>query len=271
MRMLAGITLFLVMLMASARAGTLDHLQSAKADDYFKIESEIIGRPFHIFVRLPENYDEESKDYPVIYLLDGGTNYPLLVPYYILLSFDEEMPDAIFVGISYGGAGFEDGNYRSADYTAPSPEREFWGGAENYQKFLQSELIPVIEEKFRADKSRRILFGQSLAGQFVVYSALTKPDLFWGRIASNPAFHRNLEYFLDLAPETPQTSPRLFIAAASNDAERFKTPRDALLESWRESPPPWNYEVGTLDGEYHASAAPLAFRAGMRSLFPPQE
>jgi hypothetical protein len=181
------------------------------------------------------------------------------------------MPDIIMVGISYGGAGFENGNYRGTDYTAPSPEREFWGGAENYQNFLASELIPVIEEKFRADKARRILFGQSLAGQFVVYSALTNPDLFWGRIASNPAFHRNLEYFRDLAPETPQSSPQLFIAAASNDAERYITPRDALLQHWAKNPPPWEYEVGALNGEYHAAAAPLAFRAGMRWLFPKQE
>ncbi len=259
---------FMFFLLTPARAEQLDYLQSAKADAYFRLDSEQIGRPFHIFVRLPEDYLTQKGQYPVIYLLDGGTNYPLLTSYYSLLSIDEVMPDAIIVGISYGGSTFEEGNYRSTDYTAPSPEREFWGGAEAYQNFLESELIPVIEDKYRADKLRRILFGQSLAGQFVIYSALTNPDLFWGRIASNPAFHRNLDYFLKLQPEPAQTSPRLLIASGSNDDERFLTPRSQLLEHWRQNPPPWSYTVETLEGEYHASAAPLAFRAGMRWLFP---
>jgi predicted alpha/beta superfamily hydrolase len=36
---------------------------------------------------------------------------------------------------------------------------------------------------------------QGLGGQFVLYTALTRPDLFWGHIASNPALHRNLPFY----------------------------------------------------------------------------
>ena len=119
----------------------------------------------------------------------------MLAPYYFLLKFDEPMPEAIIVGISYGANSRAEGNYRGTDYTAPSPERETYGGASAYQNFLADELLPLIERKYRVDKTRRILFGQSIAGQFVLYSAMTRPDLFWGRIASNPALHRNLEFF----------------------------------------------------------------------------
>ncbi len=266
-RLFFGLFASMFFALAGATAAPLEHLQSARADDYFKVESETIGRPFHIYVRLPGGYAEGDAEYPVIYLLDGGTNFPMLAPYYFLLSFDEPAPEAIIVGISYGGNSFEEGNFRGTDYTAPSPEREFWGGAEQYQTFLETELLPMIEEKFRADKSRRVLFGQSLAGQFVIYSALTNPDLFWGRIASNPAFHRNLDYFLNLKPAEPKKEPRVFVAGATLDDERFLTPRTALLAQWEQSPPPWDFAVGVLEGERHASAAPLAFRAGMRWLF----
>ena len=47
--------------------------------DYFKLNSAIIGRPFHIYVRYPQGYDKNSdKTYPVVYLLDGGSLFPIL-------------------------------------------------------------------------------------------------------------------------------------------------------------------------------------------------
>ncbi len=269
-RLLSLVILFAFSVSAS-NAADLDHLQSAKAHGYHLINSEIVERPYHIYVQLPDGYEESDKTYPVIYLLDGGTTYPMLTAYFLLLGIDEPMPEAIIVGISYGGASFEEGNYRSTDYTAPSPEREYWGGAEKYQSFLGTELLPLIEKTYRADKSRRILFGQSLAGQFVLYSAMTNPDLFWGRIASNPALHRNLDYFLELDVAKPSGDPLVFIGAASGDAEQFQIPRDEWLKRWEREDLPWTFEVETLEGERHASAAPLVFRAGLRWLFPATE
>ena len=95
-----------------------------------------------------------------------------------------------------GSDTFEGGNFRSTDYTAPSEERDYWGGAEKCQLFLSSELLPRIENDYRSDSSQRVIFGQSIGGQFVLYTALTESNLFWGHIASNPALHRNLPFFL---------------------------------------------------------------------------
>ena len=61
---------------------------------------------------------------------------------------------------------------------------------------LFEELIPLIESAYPSDDQQRIIFGQSLGGQFVLYTALTDPALFHGHIASNPALHRNLDFFL---------------------------------------------------------------------------
>ena len=36
--------------------------------------------------------------------------------------------------------------------TAPSGERDFWGGAGDFQRFLQTELTPLIERRFRQDR-----------------------------------------------------------------------------------------------------------------------
>ncbi|MCH9693442.1 MAG: alpha/beta hydrolase, partial [Gammaproteobacteria bacterium] len=151
---------------------------------YHRVESNNIGRSFHIYVKLPDTYDESAEDkYPTIYLLDGGALFPLLSAYYQYLNFGEEVPNAIIVGISYGSASFDGGNYRSTDYTAKSLERDYWGGAGQFREFLSEELLPFIESTYQSHSDRRVIFGQSIGGQFVLYTALTEPNLFWGHIA----------------------------------------------------------------------------------------
>ena len=138
-----------IFLAASASASELDtrFLQGLGDSHYLQVESESVGRNFHIYVMLPDGYEQDvERTYPTIYVLDGGALYPLLVSYYRYLNFSEEVPDAIIVGISYGSDSFEGGNYRSTDYTAPSEERDYWGGAGAFQTFLSDDLMPRIEK-----------------------------------------------------------------------------------------------------------------------------
>ena len=165
---------------ANAAVGT-EFLQGLGDTRYHHVASDGIGRGYHIYVMLPDGYDESADDrYPTIYLLDGGALFPLLSAYYRYLTLGEEIPNAIIVGISYGSDNLDGGNYRSTDYTAKSPERDYWGGAGQFQKFLSEELLPFIEGSYPSRSDRRVIFGQSIGGQFVLYTALTKPNLFWG-------------------------------------------------------------------------------------------
>jgi predicted alpha/beta superfamily hydrolase len=240
---------------------------------YHELKSEILGRPFHIFVDLPEDYDSGNGLYPTIYLLDGGVTFPLMAAYHHYLFLGEETPAAILVGISYGGSTYEEGNYRSTDFTAPSEERSFWGGAGLFQQVLKEELLPLIEVNYRSDPKHRVIFGQSLGGQFVLYNALTRPELFYGHIASNPALHRNLPFFLRWHGDEPMpTSPgRVFVASGEDDDERFREPAMKWIEFWQgTSARPWQLETRTLEGQSHFSAAPLAFRQGLAWIFSTQ-
>ncbi len=258
----------LLALNAAAEPVTTEYLQSFGDSRYETVESTVIGREFHIFVRLPEGYgDSADMRYPTIYVLDGGSLFPLLASYYWYLDLGKEVPDAIVVGISYGSDTFEGGNYRGTDFTAPSVERDHWGGASNFQAFLSEELFPIIEKKYRSRPDRRVVFGHSLGGQFVLYTALTDPDLFWGHIASNPALHRNLSFFLERHSETNSES-KLFVASGSMDDATFRGPALEWIEHWsRNEDRPWQLETRTLDGHTHFSAAPASFRSGMAWLF----
>lgn len=247
-----------------SKPGPFDFSQAVRQVDYRKVSSGLLERDFHLLVRLPAGYDDAPEStYPVVYLLDGGATFPMLAGYLYYLRFEELVPAMIVVGISYGGETFEEGNYRSNDYTAPSIERDFWGGAGRFQQVLKQEIFPAIETNYRADPARRTLFGQSIGGQFVLFTALTQPSLFCGHIASNPALHRNLDFFLGDFSVQP-ASTRLYVASGSEDDLRFRAPALKWIEHWdARKVKPFALKAETLSGYGHFSIAPESFRRGL--------
>ena len=263
--------LFLIFLLSTALASKAENLDSQLLQSlgdvkYHELKSSKLGRSLHVFVDLPENYHNNGENYPTIYLLDGGNTYPLMAAYHHYLRFGDEVPAVILVGISYGADTFKEGNWRSTDFTAPSKERDFWGGASVFQAVLQDELIPMTEEMYRSDPEQRILFGHSLGGQFVLFNALSRPGLFSGHIASNPALHRNLPFFLSWHGEKEFTQPlsRLFVSSGEYDDPVFREPALEWIEHWQTATPrPWVLETRTLAGQSHLSAVPEAYRQGV--------
>jgi len=232
--------------------------------DTFTLTSETLGRDLHVYVRLPRAYDETDCDWPVVYLLDGGILFPMLAPYQLMLDIDELAPQVTMVGISYGGLGFANGNLRSTDYTAPAPEPDYWGGADAYQEFLADELIAKINADYRVDHGRSLLLGQSLGGQFTLYTALTRPSLFSRYLSINPALHRNVDFFVELEPAAGEAPP-ILLTRSSEEAPALAGPLDKwLLDRPQAQRDALSLDVQVLEGEHHASSAPAAYRAAMR-------
>lgn len=252
-----------------ALAADTQFLQGLGDTQYRYIASKHVGRGYHIYVSLPDGYEESDETYPTLYVLDGGELFPMMASYHRYLNFGEGFPETIIVGISYGSDDFENGNFRSTDYTAPSSERDFWGGAARFKKFLTDELFAMIESEYRSRSDRRIVFGHSIGGQFVLFAAQTDPGLFWGAIASNPALHRNLDFYLQPPPKSDNNGrTRLFVGNATNDDPRFLEPRTQWIEHWtNEEDKPWELRVGNLEGHTHMSAPPAAYLEGMRWLY----
>ncbi|MFC4347702.1 alpha/beta hydrolase [Kordiimonas lipolytica] len=251
-----------------AKQHSVLHPHGLNEPAYHLFQSASLARDFHIHVRLPVAYGQEKKKWPVAYLLDGGHTFPMLAGYGSYLVFANDMPDMIIVGISYGTDDWRQGNLRSTDFTAPAESRDHYGGAGQFLEFLKRELIPFIENNYAADENQRILFGQSLGGQFVLFAALHEPDLFFGLIASNPALHRNLDYFLSMKAAAGQGSARLYVSSGTEDDPRFRVPAGRWGEAWKgRKNLPWTLKVADLPGQNHFSAAPEAYRQGMLWIF----
>lgn len=122
----------------------------------------------------------------MVYLLDGDL-FPLLAPTHLFLHYDENLPEGHPRGhrVWRIRSGDQQAQYRFHRAGRRRHGRAGWGA--RFLAFLRDQLIPEVERRYATDPARRILLGQSRGGYFVLWSAREAPDLFWGRIASNPA------------------------------------------------------------------------------------
>ena len=244
-------------------------IPAALRGDYFYVRSDEIGRGYHIHVRYPEGYDPAAERlWPTVYLTDGDSLFPILAANHLFLHYDDQLPEALVVGIAYGG--FDPSvNRRYAD-----PRRleidvaPVQTGAAAFQRFLKTDLIPLIERRYRSDPARRVLFGQSRGGAFVLYSAVTDPDLFWGRIASNPSITPGVESLLETAAPSEQPDLGVVVVSGMRDRADLQAEAARWLSVWetrRERP--WRLRGVKVEGGTHAADAPAAYRLGMNWLF----
>lgn len=253
----------------------LDYLPSLKGG-YFPLQSKAVGHLYHIYVRLPFDYEADPlRRYPVIYLLDGDALFPVIAPTHLYmtiddkyLTIDDKLPEAIIVGISYGSFS-KPTNRRHIDFRPPGknvPANE--SGTAEFQKFLEAELIPAVEQRYRADPSRRILFGQTRAGAMVLYSAFTKPDLFWAHVAHNPSWEPGHELFFGAPPNAARRDLRLVVAIGTNEVPESRRTASEWFNHWRRrNGAPWMVKRLDIAGGTHSAYIAEGYRASIRWLF----
>ncbi|GAA3606210.1 alpha/beta hydrolase-fold protein [Flavivirga amylovorans] len=150
------------------------------------IHSEILDEDRMLEIHLPKNYEESDKTYPVLYLLDSFYNFSHAVGSVEYLFLNELIPKMIIVGIR--------NTRRNRDLTPDSPKlskkhRErmgLTGGADKFIAFLDKELIPYVEQTYKA-APYKIIVGHSLGGLFNVYTFLKKPELFNAYLSISPS------------------------------------------------------------------------------------
>ncbi|MEL6876505.1 MAG: alpha/beta hydrolase-fold protein [Pseudomonadota bacterium] len=242
----------------------------ALAGDYSTLDSEETDSRYHIFVRLPEGYEDKPKQsWPVVYLLDGDSTFPMLAPQHLFLHYDEGLPEAILVGIAYGGFGAI--NRRGHDFR-PVLEGGGAGGSSAFLAMLEGELIPRIEGAFRTDPAKRILVGQSRGGSFVLYAAVERPELFYGYIASNPGreYPDRKLYGMGRAMLEVRTEGLLVLASGSRDRDYLRGTALEWAETFaKRTDLPWRAQFLDIQGGTHAASLPEVYRRAMLKILPP--
>lgn len=156
--------------------------------DIVPLQSKVTGRAHELIIVYPESYYKDpNKKFPVFYYLDAYWDTPLVVSAYGNLVYDKLAPEFIMVGLSYPDAA-DVGKERMRDYTYTSVFGAFGSGkGDKFLEFIKTEVAPLIESKYRGEKTNRVIGGGSLGGLFAIGAALKDPDFFTGYIAMSPA------------------------------------------------------------------------------------
>jgi uncharacterized protein len=158
----------------------------------FSIYSTYSDAAYTIKVALPEGYDTATQQYATLYVLDGEENFTYVAENCEKISNALSTDNVLVVSIGYG-------NDRAHDYT-PTYANEGGGGAEQFMHFLQDELIPAIENNYRADTSResRIILGHSFGGLLAAYAFTNYNAVFGNYIMLSPSLWYDNEVMLRL-------------------------------------------------------------------------
>ncbi|HKO98952.1 MAG TPA: alpha/beta hydrolase-fold protein [Pyrinomonadaceae bacterium] len=185
----AAVTVFLVVCSGYVSAQPAPQPAPGASFTTFTIKSAVLGEDRRILVRTPVGYDANKLSYPVLYMTDGDAHMTHTAGSVEFLARNGRMSEAIVVGIP------NTDRTRDLSPTKPkntgatgAPESPTAGGADNFLKFIETELMPEIGKRYRTTPYR-ILAGHSLGGLFAVHAMLTKPDLFQSYIAASPALN----------------------------------------------------------------------------------
>jgi predicted alpha/beta superfamily hydrolase/TolA-binding protein len=235
---------------------------------YKIIHSNILEEDRLLLIHLPRDYDETRLSYPVLYLLYGQDINNYFAEAVIItekLGATGEIPPVIVIGVA-----------NTNRYRDNLPEkirgRSDSGGADNFLRFFEEELIPYVEKNYRT-KNFRILAGPQAGAVFGLYALLTKPDLFNAILSENPFMNTENSAFLYPRAEaffknTKSLKNFLYIKCEKNE----RPPDLEYIENFAQvldshTPEGFRFKVDIREPSGYF-IAPLPFRQGLRTLFP---
>ena len=151
------------------------------------LKSDVLGEERTVLIRTPVGYETSKVSYPVLYMTDGDGHMVHTAATIDFLTRNGRISDLIVVGVINTDRTRDLTPVKSTDKT-PGGELRFptAGGADNFLKFFETELIPQIEREYRV-QPYRIFAGHSFGGLFAIHSMISKPGLFNAYVAVSPS------------------------------------------------------------------------------------
>lgn len=180
---LAGVFALLVLISSSASA------QAPPGVTSLKINSAVLGEERTILVRVPPGYETNKLRYPVIYMTDGNAHIGHTSSTVEFLARNGRMSEMIVVGIVNTDRTRDlSPTHVTTTVAGGGSALQFptSGGADKFIKFIETELFPEIEKRYRTNPYR-ILAGHSLGGLFAIHTMISRPELFGSYVAVSPA------------------------------------------------------------------------------------
>lgn len=151
---------------------------SQSIDTTIYIDSQILGEMRSVTIGLPKDYNESNQIYGSVYVLDAEYKYDIHRSIHKFFEISTQLPSTIMVGIS---------NSSKENRIRDLLPSNFQGSDSQFRDFVQKEVIPYVESRYRVNEDRTI-FGHSHGGVFTVNTLIQKPELFNKYIAVDASF-----------------------------------------------------------------------------------
>ena len=159
-------------------------VRGTELESTLSVASKIVTETPDVKIYYPHSYSQNKQQrYPVLYLLDGELNGVLVDSMLKHMSAANGAYEHIIVGI--------ESSNRLRDF-APTVNRDprgpvgEGGNGDKFLDFIEKELIPVINNRFRTN-GHNVFAGHSVAGLLVIHSFQSRPHLFQAHLAFSPA------------------------------------------------------------------------------------
>ncbi|WP_410497494.1 alpha/beta hydrolase-fold protein [Chitinibacter sp. S2-10] len=218
--------------------------------------STTIGRDFIVEVHLPTGY-QPQRTYPVLYVTDWNLlnepaqtqtlfawfegrevpieQIPSFISQYRAAEAEGKVAPVIIAGIRCPEELLNCLIRRERDFTPTfrededayvrnflpdlSADQQVTGGAAAYTRFLSEQVIPAVEQRFRAQPAKRGFVGASFGGLYGAHLQLNSPGLFSNYLLFSPALWYNDNATLNqantVAQSALQASRRSYLSAGS--------------------------------------------------------
>lgn len=237
----------------------------------FSLKSTVMGEERVMLVRTPVGYEQNNLKYPVLYMTDGDGHMGHTASTIEFLVRNGRISDLIVVGVTNTDRTRDLTPAKSTDKNAAGEVRfPTAGGADNFLKFFETELIPEIEKTYRV-QPYRIFAGHSFGGLFAIHAMITKPGLFNSYVAVSPSLQwadaealKRAEAFLKNQKELKVT---LFASIGDEPGaigESFDKFKEALVKSNIKG---FEWQAERLSDEDHGSVVLRSHYIGLRKVY----
>jgi predicted alpha/beta superfamily hydrolase len=268
MNLIRLLSIFAVLLLISSAAIAQPATGTVKR---MSLKSTVLGEERIILVRTPPGYETNDVKYPVLYMTDGDAHMGHTASTIEFLTRNGRISDLIVVGVTNTDRTRDLTPAKSTDKNAAGELRfPTSGGADNFLKFFQTELIPEIEKEYRV-QPYRIFAGHSLGGLFAIHAMMTKPGLFNSYVAVSPSLQwENFEALKraeDFLKNQKELNVTLFVSLGNEPGaigESFDKFREALAKSNIKG---FEWQAERMSDEDHGSVVLRSHYFGLRKVY----
>ena len=185
---------------------------------YELINSDRLGER-KLKIQLPRNYAENKEQfYPLIVTMDGDYLFEVTAGNVDYMSYWDDIPEAIVVGINQDSSK-EDDLYISKEDFFP-----IRGGARFYE-FLGAELVPYMIENYRVGVFK-VVVGHGDSANFINFFSFKNSPLFQAYVSISPSFSPFMAENLFELISSNKKSLFYYLSTAGED---FKDNRTEIL------------------------------------------